>query len=951
MSGLEFAAFFRDVHGVLPLPWQSRLAQLLIERHEWPDFIDLPTASGKTACIDIALFHLAWCAHRGEPWKAARRIVFVVDRRIIVDAAAERAERIRAALVEPRTESVRSVTEALRRLGGDTPLECQKLRGGMVREQGFTLNPAQPMVITSTIDQIGSRLLFRGYGLSPYAAPVHAGLLGHDTLILLDEAHLGEPFARTVAAVVREQSRAERPLSPLRPVKLVPMSATVHSTGNRFCLDEADLAHPTIAERRTAPKPARLVQAAPKLSDRLNVLFRETLDVLQELETQTPAVAVIVNRVRTARALFELLRKESAERGFDIELLIGRSRPIDRDLVAQRLLARAGAGREPEPSDRALVVVSTQTIEVGADLDFQGMVTECASLGALRQRFGRLDRLGRFRKARAAIVGGGEPDDDPIYGPALAATWRWLNSIATPVGDHSCVDFSIEAIDRALEGVDIKALSVDSPPVPELTPSFVQLLCQTAPRPAYDPDVPALLHGLNASEPDVQVVWRSDIPVRTLDDHLVLDIESDAVARELLEINPPMSLEAMALPLHAVRSWLEGRGTQAELSDLEGGGTQGAAEQKAQSTIPRQVWRLTPDGWKRAFGRELQPGDTIVVPAGYGGCDEFGFAPESITPVRDLSETARRALGRSPLLVLTKWNIRSFGAIDETRARDAWEAASRAFRERRADPQDVFGLLIDQLGESLTNDRTWLQDDPLIEVIAQNAELNDGRLEALVVTSRKAHRADISDEDLSSSRTVPVALIEHNAGVGARARQLAEAIGLEEAHKINVGRAGDLHDLGKADPRFQLILRGDDFDTLPGQLLAKGMRRVRDLRVEPRERHEAYSVAFLKKNTDLVETAHDPELVLYLIGTHHGRGRALMPNRPDDGTAFAVELDGRTYEFEGAPQLGAVGSGWPSLFWRLNRRYGPWGLAYLEALLRLADQLRSAEELERGALA
>src|SRR5690606_32600582 len=113
----------------------------------------------------------------------------------------------------------------------------------------------------------------------------------------------------------------------------------------------------------------------------------------------------------------------------------------------------------------------------------------------------------------------------------------------------------------------------------------------------------------------------------------------------------------------------------------------------------------------------------------YGGCDEFGFAPESITPVRDLSETARRALGRSPLLVLTKWNIRSFGAIDETRARDAWEAASRAFRERRADPQDVFGLLIDQLGESLTNDRTWLQDDPLIEVIAQNAELNDGRLE------------------------------------------------------------------------------------------------------------------------------------------------------------------------------------------------------------------------------
>ena len=92
MSTLDFDAFFFACHGKTPLPWQSRLAQQLCATHIWPDLIDLPTASGKTACMDIALFHLAVCAARGMVSKAARRIAFVVDRRIIVDAAAERAE-------------------------------------------------------------------------------------------------------------------------------------------------------------------------------------------------------------------------------------------------------------------------------------------------------------------------------------------------------------------------------------------------------------------------------------------------------------------------------------------------------------------------------------------------------------------------------------------------------------------------------------------------------------------------------------------------------------------------------------------------------------------------------------------------------------------------------------------------------------------------------------------
>jgi CRISPR-associated endonuclease/helicase Cas3 len=178
----------------------------------------------------------------------------------------------------------------------------------------------------------------------------------------------------------------------------------------------------------------------------------------------------------------------------------------------------------------------------------------------------------------------------------------------------------------------------------------------------------------------------------------------------------------------------------------------------------------------------------------------------------------------------------------------------------------------------------------------------------------------------SSTRTRrAVELHEHLKGVGEKAMTFARGCGLDEALAQQAAEAGRLHDVGKNDDRFQLMLGAP-----LGTLLAKsGTHEARVSRMlsglPPGWRHEIASLAARPELEPLVR---------YLVGTHHGRGRPWLPASPD------IDL-----------WRAAKGAEWPALVYRMRAEFGHWGLAYLEALVRLADWARSAEEQAQGASA
>ncbi len=949
MSALSiehFDTFFAELHdGKKPFPWQRNLAARVLEQG-WPEVIDLPTASGKTACIDIALFALACKA------TSPRRIFFVVDRRVVVNEASLRMRSIAGRLKNADEGVIGQVARRLREMAGDVnvlPLSVHELRGGIYRDESWVRNPLQPAVIASTVDQVGSRLLFRGYGVTQSVLPIHAALIANDALILLDEAHCSKAFAQTLFRI--KDYRGERwSTEPLKaPFASVEMTATPSRSpaDEPFRLSSEDRDPMHLGKRLRTPKKTRLVSAKGRADDYgklASVLVQEALKVAESAEVKR--IVIMVNRVLTARLVFADLNKD----GRRADLVIGRMRPIDRDHLNE-CLEPLKSGKPRMAEAPPWFIVATQCLEVGADLDFDALITECASIDALLQRFGRLDRLGEFGRSAGRIVAlAGQVDgkqSDSVYGGALKETWDWLNELAA--NNDVELNFGIETepggpqtvpqMWNALERSKREAMTIVLPAAPVLLPAHLDALVQTSPRPCVEPSIDLFLHGPQRGNADVQVVWRAD-----------LDEKRSLEWKDIVAAAPPVSAEAMPVAIYSFNRWL--RETLADDSepDLEGVNKNGDRDLSGGASKKVLIWR----GDKSEIDLEkLRPGDTVVIPESYKGWDELGHVPDGVEidcADRAFHQSRRKIRLRLHPELIKRWPQRSglaqVGAVVSTEG-FLW-----------SEMQDAFKAYQEETEPKLPN---WL-GTAISEIVSKREKAflmstYPGGLPGVVIEGRARIRPgapmeeDADDDEMSVGS--PVHLDRHLKDVHAAAEKMRPLVSPQLADAVEA--AAKRHDYGKADSRFQAVLHGGDrlAARFAPHLLAKGRFLPGDYRTKCERsalpesfRHELISLLMVTGEAGLGDQR---DLILHLIASHHGRCRPLAPVVCDD-VPEPLSLNGLVLSIRDRIDRAAhrLDSGVADRFWALTRRFGWWGLSYLETLLRLSDWNASAEEEERG---
>jgi len=969
----QFSDYFAAVHGYPPFAWQTRLATEVLQSGRWPENVSLPTSAGKTSLIDIAVFALACEAHLPPAdRRTALRIFFVIDRRVVADEAFERAKKIAKALSAAgdgkRDDHVlRTVESRLQHLAGSgaRPLHCALLRGGIALDDEWIRSPLQPTVCVSTVDQVGSRLLFRGYGVPPRQRAMHAALIAHDSLLIVDEAHISEPFCKTVETVRKHAAHFE--IAVIRPLHLVQMTATAAQSGTQFALLPEEAAEPELERRIVRKKPTRLDSVADE-ADAQNqsaLVMRAVAEAHKWATTKPRVIGIVVNRVLTARRIFTALDARLGEK----VLFIGRIRSLDRERLWKKWRpCLTSDPKERVHSERTVFVVATQTIEVGADLDFDALISELAPIDALRQRFGRLNRRGRDIAAEAFVFATKEQIasryKDPVYGETLTATWKWLQSQQEGKAKNKTVDFSYANLKARLDATEETArinMRVAIPKTPMLHRPFIDAWACTASPLMHDPDIAPFLHGEQAPEREVQVVWRADLDERVFRPGANYE-ERVRAACELVQLLPPSSREALPLPIHTAIRWLQ------ELSTIELTDTANSKDREPDRNRfirPVIVWRNADDVKVVKKMGEIQAGDVLIVPSSYGGADKFGWIGTTAqsAPVCDLAEEAAWAAGRAPFLRLHPAVLQQHGiAVPRGLLEEIQnEASSTTWR-------DWLETLPASSAES-NQDDDWSERLSRFAAL-RNSDLNvDRPIHYNKGAILRSHRAAdhltllwLDDGNDEASQTLEVMLRPHLSDVARRAVEFAGGAGLSKS-LIEVFRVGgELHDLGKADLRTQILFHGGELPAIAavkaGRFLAKSNHRFnvaayrrlfRIAGLPLGARHETLSVALAESRSSGLANPEDHDLMLHLIAAHHGFARPfLKPLETTDSEPNEVDLRPLGLNYVGTTDYSAatLSSGVAERFQSLQKRFGWWGLAWLETLLRLADWAQSAAEQE-----
>lgn len=849
MHSLEdFDSCFGALTGNSPFPWQRRLYDEFTQMR-FPTTCNIPTGLGKTSVIAIWLLALARHSSNGSATCFPRRLVYVVNRRTVVDQSTTEAERMRDALTKP---ALAAVTTSLGSLGiqpCSSPLAISTLRGQFADNGEWRHDPARPGIVVGTVDMVGSRLLFSGYGCGFKSRPLHAGFLGQDTLLVHDEAHLEPAFQELLVAIEGEQQRCHE----FRQFRAMALSATSRNGGEELGLSDTDRGHPVLSQRIQAKKRIELhpISDEKKTADKV-------AELALDLKGKHPGSAILVFLHKLEDV--EMVRGKLHEEDQAVQVLTGTLRGLERDALAREddIFARFVPKPLVRPRAGPVYLVCTSAGEVGVDISADHMVCDLIPFDSMAQRFGRMNRFGVRDDTEIHIVHPTSLDGKNELDQRRDKTLGLLRQLK---GDGS---------PRALSELGREdRLAAFSPP-PTILPTSdilfdswaLTTIRGTLPgRPPVEP----YLHGVSGWEPpETHVAWRAEV---------------GAITDDLLrEYDPSEMIEDYPLKPHEL---LRDRSVRvfAQLTAL--------AERRPRD----RAWLMHADGTVEALTvRDLADGDkkdrinhcTVLLPPQAGGLTT-GMLDGRSESANDVADEWKDENGRR----------RRTRVWDDD---DAFHQKTKGMRLIRiVDTKPDAGESDNGIDQAERRSWHWYE-------LPRGAD-NDGSMASPERVLWRVHTDDVKE----------------------RATRIVRSLALPDEIQHAVILAAASHDGGKRRELFQRILGNWRADLL----LAKSDRPSR---LRESYRHELGSLLDVESEIEFKMLGDDmKDMVLHLIAAHHGRARPHFPT----GEVFDPEPRGK--------DIGTVASEVPRRFARLQRRYGRWGLAYLESLLRAADYAASAD--------
>jgi CRISPR-associated endonuclease/helicase Cas3 len=839
---MDFDTAFHQLTRYSPFPWQRALYQRFTEDRpdNFPASCNIPTGLGKTSVIAIWLLALA-----NHPDKMPRRLVYVVNRRTVVDQTTNEVIKLRENL--PKLNS------------GLGDLAISTLRGQYADNREWSADPSRPAVICGTVDMIGSRLLFSGYGVGFRSKPLHAGFLGQDVLLVHDEAHLEPAFQELLVAIQREQERCKE----FGKFRLMELTATTRGGEVAFGLSAQDHDHPIVKERIHAKKAVHLHanEDENKLADEIAKL------AIERFQDSKRAILIFVRKVDDVYKISKRLPKSSFEQ------LTGTLRGKERDDLVNKPIFRRFL-LDKEPTDETVYLVCTSAGEVGVNISADHLICDLSTFEGMAQRFGRVNRFGKRDDTEIHVVHPAVLDNDDKLDELDKRRKRTLDLLKKLNGNGSPAALS-DLIEQAIrEGTGQDTLKTDRTealrkyilsayaPPPTIVPTSDilfdawALTCIRGKLPGRPPVEP-YLHGLSRELPETHVAWREEVRL---------------ITGELLDTYKPGDL-------------------------LE--------------EYPLKPHELLRDRSDRVFKHvtaiaERHPDDAVWLVDDDGNVDVL-----SLKQLAD-KETKERINYRTILLSPLVGGLRDGLLNGDAEGFDGLDVADNDRRVR----------VWDRLDEKARGMRLILRIDfPTSEDDDEEAK-----------SWHWFELPKVADGDGSKSHDKPVTLRVHVRDVVDHATGLAKKLGLSEELMKTIKLAAEFHDLGKKRDLWQRSI-GHRLpkDPQPDDWLGKSGRNMRWPGFRTDYRHEFGSLVdvldprqpFLVELQQLNDDMKD--LILHLIATHHGRGR---PHFPVD-EAFDPE--------QKEIDTSSIAAEVPRRFARLQRKYGRWGLAYLESLLRAAD--------------